>query len=185
MEDKELDKLREDHTALMADYEIVKSKQAKGAIARVVREIDTKIQEEERRRSAVLKTRIVDGVEMQIPRSMYKHDHTRFHHHGGILYLIEDNGKRDADGSFHRHHYAWVPNGHKFTKLCVRTLGGDRYGNRAYINATHYKHPSDDWSYMETHVRFDSHQYRPYIEHILKEAMGWDFKTIKENMRRY
>ncbi|MGE6227564.1 hypothetical protein [Paenibacillus chitinolyticus] len=184
MEDKELDMLREDKEALSADLGLVNSKQAKGAILKVVEEINSKIRVEESRRSATFETQIVDGMEMQIPQSMNEWHSMKFHQHDGTLYLIERGKTLDKDGSFHYHHYAWIPNGNKFTKLRVSTLGDEIHGDRAYVSASHYKHPSDDWSYMETSVRLDSHQYRPYIEHILKEAMGWDLKTIKAGMRR-
>lgn len=186
-----LEEMKVTAALMKADFEVVSCQESKIAIAKARRELISKIEDEERRLTKQLRRIAIDGVETEIPESMSEFNGLKFHIHEGTLYLIEREKKltkdeyphlnSHTDTEFHWHSYAWIPNGGKFSKLCVRMLGGDRFGDRIFCSATHYKHPSDWHPYMETHLRIDSHFYRPYVEHILQEVTGW---TLKQVMKR-
>lgn len=186
-----LEEMKSTIAHMEADFDAVRSPYSKRAIRNAFHDIKKKIEEEEARLNKKLDTRIIDGVEIEIPASMNEYNRLNFHAHEGILYLIERKKKftKDehphlsifSDTEFHWFSYAWIPNGNKFSKLCVRMIGGDAYGDRVFTSAQHYKHPADQFGYMETHLKINSPFYRPYVEHILQEVTGWTLKYLKKN----
>jgi hypothetical protein len=172
---------------LRADYERVHTSHARRAVSSAVSDLSDKVQAMERRLMSVLPTLVIDGVEISMPKGMQCYEGQRHHVQNGILFILEQRkGTREA-GTFAKgtefswYNYAWLPNGNKFSKLCVRMLGGDGYGDRIQCSVTHYKHPSDQHCYMETQIYPHSHFYKPYVEYIIKEIAGWTFEHLKKN----
>jgi hypothetical protein len=178
----DLEKMRTALGALKSDYERVEHNVSRRALSADISDLKIRIAEEERRTRAVKNIRVIDGVQIEIPHhNWHESDHEKFHVHEGVLYLIERGKKIKDNGEFHWHSYAWLPdNAGKCTSLCVRMIGGDYHGNRAFAHTNHYKHPSDMWCYQSRDIRLDSPVYRPYVEHILQEVAGWTFEHLKQ-----
>jgi hypothetical protein len=179
--------LTEELENLRSDRLLVKSFGAKMAIAEVINNIEDLLSKEKRRTETKLGVIQQGKISLDIPIAMrtWKNSSYELEIHHDTLYLMERkkafDKHRDSNGKeFHWHSYAWIPNGNKFTKLCVSMLGGDSYGDRFFVSATHYKHPADEYSYMETRIQPNSFQYRLYIECILQEVTGWTLKSLKK-----
>lgn len=178
-----LEEMKKEYELVKIDVCCVHSRTAKLGISEEMRKLKKKIDDEENRLTSVLKIKNIDGVNYGIPNSFGYYeadDRYTYEVKDGCLFRYE-NMKYDKDKIFHLHHYVWIPQAeNKFVKLCVRTLGGDIYGERYYLSATYYKHPVDDYSYMEKGINTNNHGYKPYYLHVI-EKMG--LRQKKDNRK--
>jgi hypothetical protein len=103
-----------------------------------------------------------------------------------VIYVYE-KFKYDKDGSFHLNHYAWIPqNDDKYVLLNISTLGGDVYGERYFLEARYYKHPSSHHSYLSKGIYTNNAGYRPYYLHVF-EKLGLERKrnNYKSNLLQW
>lgn len=165
------------------DYGNVNSKTAKKGIGEEMYKLKNKIDEEERRLNSNLKIVSINGAEYEIPKSFnYAPDNERYTYEvrDGCLYQIEKI-RNDSDGSFHSHHYVWIPQAeNKYAELCVRVLGGDSYGERYYLRVHYYKHPSDMSPYLTKDIRTDNYNYKPFYDYVL-EKLGFKHKKDRNH----
>ncbi|WP_440110097.1 hypothetical protein [Paenibacillus sp. QZ-Y1] len=152
------------------DCKNVLSRTARKGISEEMYKLKHKIDEEERRLTSTLKKVNINGAEYELPKSFnYTPDNDRYTYEikDGCLYQFEKM-RNDPDGSFHSHHYVWIPQTeNKYAELCVRVLGGDIYGERYYLRVHYYKHPSDMISYLTKDIRTDNYNYKPFYDYVL------------------
>lgn len=155
-------------------------------ISEELRKLKNKIDDEERRLNAVLKVVNINGVDYSIPTGFgYYEEGDRYTYEvkDGCLYRFEKM-RVDPDGSFHLLHHVWIPQSeHKYVDLCVSILGGDIYGERYFLSASYYKHPSDSYSYMHKEVRTDNYGYKPYYTYVI-EKTGFKHKKDRSYTNR-
>lgn len=150
----------------------MKSKIGKNYLSDAVYKLKKKIDDEQNRIDTQLKVKVINGKEYSLPACIHNgYDLHKYYLKvvGDVLYLIDKRGKLDEDNSYHWWHYAWIPNGNKYTKLLVRTLGGDRFGDRYFAETDHYKHPADRYPYQNRRLAHDNKTYKTHIEYILNE----------------
>ncbi|MBU7316012.1 hypothetical protein [Paenibacillus oleatilyticus] len=149
----------------------LKSLAGRQALSDAVYKLNRKIKDEQNRLNCKFETKLIDNVKYEIPQCMKEKNFNKFtlKVNGEVLYLIDKRKKMDEDMSYHWYHYAWIPNGNKYTKLLVRTLGGDKYGDRYFAETFHYKHPADDFPYQNRRLALDNKSYKLHIEYILNE----------------
>lgn len=149
----------------------LKSLAGRQALSDAVYKLNRKIKDEQNRLNCKFDIKLIDGIKYEIPQCIKGTDISKYtlKVNGDVLYLIDKRKKIDKDMSYHWGHYAWIPNGNKHTKLLVRTLGGDKYGDRYFAETFHYKHPADDFSYQKRHLAPDNKTYKLHIEYILNE----------------
>lgn len=163
---------------MKAEYELAKqdgsnvvSTTARKGINEALYRLKKKIEDEERRNSANLNMRVINGVEYQIPAcfNWYDEQHERFEVKDGCLYLIRNFGL-DSDGSYHLHNYVWIPQSeNKYARLLVRILGNDQYGDRYFLEVNYYKHPSDYYPYLNKHINNENYLYKPYYTYVFEK----------------
>ncbi|MDP9675302.1 hypothetical protein J2W97_001285 [Paenibacillus jamilae] len=177
----DLDLMKTEYKQVKLDYKTVLSKTAKLSISEELRRLKKKIDDEERRLNAELKAVNINGVNYEVPNGFGFYREVE-----GYTYEVKDEClyrfekmNLGSDGSFHLHHHVWIPQRKdKFVDLCVRVLGGDRFGERYFISASYYKHPSDSFPYMHKDVRTDNYGYKPIYSYVIAK-MG--LKHKKDN----
>lgn len=177
----ELEKMKFEYALAQLDYKNVMSRTARLGISEQLRKLKDKIDDEERRLNSKLRVVDIDGVNYEVPTGFYQeNDRYTYEVRDGCLYRFEKM-KLDSDGSFHLHHHVWIPQTEtKFVDLCVRVLGNDIYGDRYYLSASYYKHPSDTFPYMHKDISTNNYGYKPYYDYILNK-MGYLYK--KDNWK--
>lgn len=165
------EELQQQKSDLAQAIENTDVKVVRSALYSKLSEVEGQLRKEEFRQNYKKKMRVIDGIEVEVPRFF---DHNKdLAYKDGCLYDIDKGKKLDSDGSFSWHHYVYIPGEDKHTVLCVRTLGGDRYGDRYYLSTSYYKHASDSFSYMHKDISVKNKTYKSHLEHVLKE-IGWD-----------
>jgi hypothetical protein len=177
----ELIAMKEEYELARNDYKQAASKTARSGIAEELRKLNQKIVDEERRLNSQLEKVNINNIEYELPNNFGyfpKDERYTYEVKDGCLYRYEKM-KLDSDGAFHLHHYVWIPQTtNKYVKLCVRVLGGDYHGERFYLTASYFKHPSDNFSYMSKEVRTDNYNYKPYYLYII-DRTGFKHKKDK------
>lgn len=72
------------------------------------------------------------------------------------------------------------------TKLVVRTLGRDIYGDRYFLEASYYKDIRDEYSYLTKVIRRSNCKYKEYVEKVLeyiREFKGFENFHVKGKTR--
>ncbi|MFE6075661.1 hypothetical protein ACFVQB_14410 [Paenibacillus sp. NPDC057886] len=179
----QLIEMKNEYKQAKMDYRNVNSKIAKKGIGEEIYKLKHKIDEEERRLNSKLKTVDINGVQYEIPKSFnYVPNTDRYTYEvkDDCLYQFKKM-RRDPDGSFHSHHYVWIPQAeNKYAELCIRTLGGDRFGERYFLRVNYYKHPSDNISYLSKDIRTDNYNYRAYYDYVLAK-LGFKHKKDRDH----
>lgn len=135
----------------------------------VIWELQSQLQEVRYRIEAKLDTIKINEVDVEIPYAMTNMDNLTPMYHGGVLYYIDKSGKLKDDGSYSWYHFAWIKhNENKFTKLVLKTMGGDAYGERLYADTYHYRHPAD-YAHYNSRRLASSKSYQAYIDFILSQ----------------
>lgn len=150
-------------------------------LSRVVRAIKSKIWNEEHDEwnKSRLKTEVFDDVEIVIPEFMNGFgEEYQYKLIDSDLYVIPTNYKEDKDGSFHQWAYAYIKeNENKHTRLTVRVLGNDKYGDRIFTEAEFYKKVESDFRYSSKNYgkndRFPE-KFRKQVETIIAEYRKLD-----------
>lgn len=166
-------------------YDRASSRTARTALSDASYSLQKKVRDEENRINSELKILTINGKSYQMPVSFgnwWGGDKYTITAVDDVFYALDETGKLDNDGSYHDTHYAWVPNEKKFTKLSVRTLGGDRFGDRYFAEAAHFKHPADPYPYQKRVVSPTNSSYKIHIDYIL-DKLGLN-ERIKANKRR-
>lgn len=170
----QLVEMKNEYEKAEKDYKTVLSKTARRGIGDELYKLKQKIDDEERRLNAETKIVNINGIAYEIPTGFgfYQEcDRYTYEVKEGCLYRFEKM-RHDSDGSFHLHHHVWIPQREdKYVDLCVRVLGGDRFGERYYLSASYYKHPSDSFSYMHKDVSTNNYGYKPIYTYVI-EKMG-------------
>ncbi|MBX4152389.1 hypothetical protein [Paenibacillus lautus] len=178
--------MKQEYESAKTDYKNVTTRTAKRGISEELNSLKKKIDDEERRLNAELKIESINGVDYEIPNGFgYYREGDRYTYEvkDGCLYRFE-RMKLDSDGSFHLHHHVWIPQTeNKYVDLCVRILGGDRFGERYFLSASYYKHPSDSFPYMHKDIRTDNYGYKPYYTYVI-EKMGFKHKKDRHETNK-
>ncbi|MFE4571382.1 hypothetical protein [Paenibacillus chitinolyticus] len=180
-----LDNMKEEYAVALQDHLNAKSATARNGIRDALYILKKKIDAEEIRVNSDLKKVDIGGVIYNLPTSFSNRglDLKCLYSVGEVLYFIDESNIYDSDGSYCWHHYAWVPQRKdKFVRLLVRTLGGDRFGDRFFTETSYYKHPADPYPYMTKHVYVDNRTYRPHVKFIInKIGLEFDKTSGKAN----
>ncbi|MFD0587663.1 hypothetical protein ACFQZE_06585 [Paenibacillus sp. GCM10027627] len=168
-----LEEMKMEYDATKVDLKQCQTKTAQSGINNALYELKKKIDAEQHREDATLEKLIQNGIEYKIPRAFNwweSRENFKMMANGEVLYVIDASGRLDEDGSYHWHHYAWIPQAaNKYAKLCVRTLGGDRFNDRYFLEVKYYKHPVDPYPYLSKHLSYNNQTYKLFVEYILKE----------------
>lgn len=176
----DLEQMKTEYDQARADYSLVKTKTARAGISEELRRLRKKIEDEEHRINSILRIVKIDGENFNLPAAFnwYKEEKYELEVKDGVLYVYEKL-KKDEDESFNINCYAWIhQKENKYVKLNVHILGGDKYGERYFLGATYYKHPADQYAYMEKGVRADNYGYKPHYTYVI-DKLG--LKQKKDN----
>jgi hypothetical protein len=182
-----LEEMKIEYGLASEDFKSAKSKTARSGIRDAMYQLKKKIDAEEHRVKTTLDIIDVNGTPYQLPKCFDVYDHSKnkytYEEKDGCLYMISPM-KLDEDGSYHLHHYVWIPQAvNKFVRLTVRTLGNDRYGDRYFLNANYYKHPADPYSYMEKVVYTNNYGYKEHYKHVFS-VLGLKQKKDKHETNK-
>lgn len=175
-----LEQMKIEYDQAKADYSLVNSQTARAGISEELRKLRKNIEDEEHRINSKLRIVKIDGENFDLPAAFnwYKEERYDLEVKDGVLYVYEKL-KKSEDGSFNINCYAWIPQKeNKYVKLNIHILGGDKYGERYFLGATYYKHPADQYAYMEKGVRTDNYGYKPYYTYVI-DKLG--LKQKKDN----
>ena len=83
-----------------------------------------------------------------------------------VSYSIQE---LDEDGSFHDWMYIWIPkkNEGKYVELCMRLLGNDRFGDRIFLDTSHFGSESGWENPYTTKTLRRAGAYEPYVKGML------------------
>jgi len=145
-------------------------------LSKVVRLIKNKIwnEEHDERNKSLLRTKIIDGVEVVIPEFMNGFgEEYQYKFIDGDLYVIPTKYKEDKDGSFHQWAHVYIKeNENKHTRLTVSVLGKDKYGDRIFTEAEYFKKVESFFRYLSKNYgkndRFPE-KFRKQVETIIAE----------------
>ncbi|MFI2856898.1 hypothetical protein ACH6EH_07130 [Paenibacillus sp. JSM ZJ436] len=173
--------MKQQYEQVKVDYNNTSSPIARRGIHEEMKRLKKKIDDEERRLNSNLEIVNINGAEYKMPARYQHYQHENrytFEVKDSCLYIF-DKMKTDKDGSFHIWCHVWIPQQeNKYVDLLVRILGGDMYGERYFLEASYYKHPSDTFSYLNKVIRTDNYGYKPYYTYVI-DKMG--FKRVKHN----
>ncbi|OME55539.1 hypothetical protein BSK59_13770 [Paenibacillus odorifer] len=173
--------MRTSYEQAKTDMEKCESKFARSAISRELYKLKEEIKNEEYKTEVKYrKVKSLNGTIINLPKGMEWAESKGYDIEvvDNVIYAIQKL-KYDKDKSFHLNHYAWIPQTEeKYVLLNISTLGGDIYGERYFLEARYYKHPSSHYSYLNKGIHTNNAGYRPYYLHVF-EKLGFERKKDK------
>ncbi|MGE7840645.1 hypothetical protein ACQKNX_07630 [Lysinibacillus sp. NPDC093712] len=159
-------------------------------ISKLVGAVRSKIWNEEydERNKNRLETKIIDGVKVIIPEFMNGlGEDCKFKYVDNVLYALPIKCSIDKDNSFHEYAYVYSKeNENKHTRLIVRLLGGDKFGNRIFTEANYYKKVESYNKYLNKNYGRDDRfpeKFKKQVETVIEEFNKLDgvndFSPIK------
>lgn len=149
------------------DIDVKSKKLARSCLSKGIRQLNSELNTVEQRERTKLETFESNGELIEIPRGLMRN--------GDVDYLYEDSAiyqfkkpHLDKDGSMHLWHYVWLDEGKKQTKLLVRTLGKDKYGDRYYLKTSYYKDKKDAYPYMKKYIDANNQKYKIYVNTVIE-----------------
>ncbi|MED1665682.1 hypothetical protein [Brevibacillus laterosporus] len=139
----------------------------KSAISDAFKTVNKKLYIIESREKTKLETKMIDNHQVTIPKGLYSNKNTVYYYEDGVIYQISIP-RFDQDKSFHMINCVWIDEVNRQTRLIVRTLGGDSYGDRYSLEASYYKDIRDDYPYLTKVIRSSNYKYKEYVEKVLE-----------------
>ncbi|MGG1444923.1 hypothetical protein ABE354_23310 [Brevibacillus laterosporus] len=139
----------------------------KSAVSDALKTVNKKLYIIESREKTKLETKMIDNHKVTIPKGLYSNKNAVYYYEDGVIYQIS-KPRYDKDKSFHMINCVWIDEVNRQTKLTVRTLGGDSYGDRYFLEASYYKDIRDDYPYLTKVIRRSNYKYKEYVEKVLE-----------------
>ncbi|MFB0831457.1 hypothetical protein ACEU2D_17875 [Brevibacillus laterosporus] len=153
------------------------------AISDAFRTVNKKLYIIESREKTKLTTKMINNHQVTIPRGLYSNKNSVYYYEDGVIYQISIP-RFDQDKSFHMINCVWIDEVNRQTRLIVRTLGGDSYGDRYFLEASYYKDIRDDYPYLTKVMRRSNDKYKQYVEKVLayiREFNGFENFYVKRH----
>ncbi|PPA84979.1 hypothetical protein C4A75_09385 [Brevibacillus laterosporus] len=135
----------------------------KSAINDAFKTVNKKLYIIESREKTKLETKMIDNHKVTIPKGLYSNKNAVYYYGNGVIYQIS-KPRFDQDKSFHMINCVWIDEENRQTKLIVRTLGGDNYGDRYFLEASYFKDIRDEYSYLTKVISRSNYKYKEYVE---------------------
>ncbi|AYB37614.1 hypothetical protein [Brevibacillus laterosporus] len=157
----------------------------KSAINDAFKTVNKKLYIIESREKTKLETKMIDNHKVTIPKGLYSNKNAVYYYGNGVIYQIS-KPRFDQDKSFHMINCVWIDEVNRQTKLIVRTLGGDNYGDRYFLEAGYFKDIRDEYPYLTKAIRRSNYKYKEYVEKVLayiREFNGFENFHVKGKTR--
>jgi hypothetical protein len=102
-----------------------------------------------------------------IPKGLYRDRGIEYRFEDGVIYQFK-KPHPDKDGTLHLYHYVWLDEGKRQTKLLVRTLGRDKYGDRYFLETNYYKDKRDLYPYLTKGIDPNNQKYKKYANKVIE-----------------
>lgn len=137
------------------------------ALTTEIRQLERELEIIHRRENEKLRTEEIDGEQIEIPSGLLYNGTVDYQYVNGVIYQLK-KPKLEKDGGLHLHHYVWLDEGKRQTKLLVRTLGKDSYGDRYFLRASYYKDKRDEYPYMKKGIDPYNQKYKKHVDKVIE-----------------
>ncbi|MGG1659586.1 hypothetical protein [Brevibacillus sp. NRS-1366] len=140
---------------------------ARSGISKEIKQLNSELWTVEQREQSELETFNHNGEVIEIPRGLMWNGQVDYQYDDGVIYQFK-KPYLEKDGSLHLWHYVWLDEGKRQTRLLVRTLGRDKYGDRYFLETNYFKDKRDQYSYMRKGVDINNQKYKKYVNKVLE-----------------
>lgn len=141
-----------------------------------VRHKINELEDIERLQSKGMKQMEFDGELIEVPQCFHSYlfEEANFKHKDGAFYVVPKEFKEPSSKwieGFSEHAYViFQKENGRWVSMCMRILGGDKYGDRIYASSTFYKTSFSDFSYSSKEYGKNRCpvEYQPYYNQMLE-----------------